>query len=104
MNDDTVVTGADTDTVSIGVGANTVVNDAQPTGSEDIEQPSQVGNDTVGTNADTDTGTDTGLGLESLLGPQNETSQVNDDTVVTGADTDTGTYRPRLRVIIRSPK
>ena len=113
------------DTVSAGVGANTVVNGTQPTGSEDIEQPSQVGNDTVGADigtgqtqptgsevtnnhhksvmkryADTgtnytqptgsedteqpsqvvmirygtDTGTDTDLGLESLLGTQDETS------------------------------
>ena len=58
-------------------------NETQPTGSEVTEQPSQIGNETVGA----DTGTDTNLGLESLLGTQDETWELGGDT---GNDTDLG--------------
>ena len=64
--------GGDTGTLDTGVGADTVANETQPTGSEVTEQPSQIGNEAIGA----DTGTDTDLGLESLLGTQNETSEL----------------------------
>ena len=81
---------AQVDGDTVGTPPDAVVNDTQPTGSEIIEQPAQVDGDTVGTDADTGTGTDTDLGLESLLGPD-ETPQVDGDTVGTDADTGTGT-------------
>ena len=81
---------AQVDGDTVGTPPDAAVNDTQPTGSEIIEQPAQVDGDTVGTDADTGTGTDTDLGLESLLGPD-ETPQVDGDTVGTDADTGTGT-------------
>ena len=81
---------AQVDGDTVGTPPDAAVNDTQPTGSENIEQPAQVDGDTVGTDADTGTGTDTDLGLESLLGPD-ETPQVDGDTVGTDADTGTGT-------------
>src|SRR5215207_6070748 len=87
VNDGTVDSQPATVTIAVvntvGTDADTAVNDTQPTGSEDIEQSSQVDGDTVGTDADTAVNDTQPTGSEDI----EQSSQVDGDTVGTDGDT-----------------